>query len=157
MWANNKRRPDNGMLVKKASRLRGTREIIEACSRVCSGDHEHSVIECSMKIKDGQRTHVSEWAGGYTKDLAKCILKGAECFLDKHYLLNDTCASRKKESPYEEHHVSSVESDHEHDGDRGSDHDVEEHVNVEGLAEETFMNPQEEEAIRDDTGNWSDA
>ncbi len=157
MCAYDKRRPGNGMLVKKVTRLRGTREIIEACSRVCSGDHEHGVVEGSMKLKDGKRMHVSEWAGGYTKEFAECILKGAEGFLDKHYPLHETYASRKdKEGPDEEHYASSVESDHEHDSNHGSDHDLDEHEHVEGMAEETFMTPQEEETMRDDTGNWSD-
>ena len=40
MCCYNKRRPENGQLVKKATRLRGTREIIEACSRVCPGNQE---------------------------------------------------------------------------------------------------------------------
>ncbi len=66
----NKRRPDTGQLVKKATRLRGTKEIIEACSRVGPGNHDHSVIENSMKLQDGTRVHVSEWAGGYTKEFA---------------------------------------------------------------------------------------
>ena len=69
----NKRRPDNGTLVRKSTRLRGTREVIEACSRRCDHSHDHSTIEGSMKLADGRRMNVSEWAGGYTKAFAKCL------------------------------------------------------------------------------------
>ncbi len=50
-------------------------------------------------------------------------------------------------------YASSIESDHAHDNDHGSDHDMEEHEHVEGIAEDTCMTPQEEEAMRDDTGS----
>jgi hypothetical protein len=66
----NKRRPDNGLLVRKATMLKGTKEVVEACNRKCDGEHEHSVIEGSMKLPSGKRCNVSEWAGGYTKPFA---------------------------------------------------------------------------------------
>ena len=102
-----------------------------------------------MKLKDGKRTHVSEWAGGYTKEFARCILKGAENFLVKAYPSHDVYAG-DKHGPDEEHEASSIERDHE------SDDEAEQDDAVEGIAEETFMSPEDDDAIRDDTGNWSD-
>ena len=55
----NKRRPDTGELVRKATMLKGTREVVEACNRTCDKKHEHSVIEGSMKLPSGRR-NVSE-------------------------------------------------------------------------------------------------
>jgi hypothetical protein len=49
-----------------------------------------------MKLADGRRMNVSEWAGGYTKEFAKCLSKGAEAYLSKHYTcVVDTFAVRK--------------------------------------------------------------
>jgi hypothetical protein len=68
-----------------------------------------------MKLADGRRMNVSEWAGGYTREFAKCLLKGAEAFLKKHYTCGvETFAVRKpKFGPEEEHYASSAESEHE--------------------------------------------
>ena len=67
----------------------------------------------------------------------------------KAYPTQDTFAG-DRHGPDEEHEASSVESDHE------SDDEAEQDDEVEGIAEETFMSPEDDDAIRDDTGNWSD-
>ena len=63
-----KRRPDNGLLIHKPTKLKGDKEIIQELDRRCSRDHDHSVVEGSMRIMEGgiQKTVCdSEWAGGY--------------------------------------------------------------------------------------------
>ena len=84
-----KTRPDNLLRVKKRTRFEGTHEVVEAVSILCDGSHEHSPIEGNMKI-DGKTCRVSEWAGGYTKELARAMIKGAEKYLKKIYGSQDT-------------------------------------------------------------------
>ncbi len=105
--------------------------------------------EGSMMVKDGTRMNVSEWAGGFTKEFAKCILRGATSLSVNNYPTHFIYA-RDKNGPEEEHEASSVECEHEHGGD---DEDMQ---HVEAIAEETCVSPADEEAIRDDAGNWSD-
>ena len=103
--------------------LKGTREVVEACNRTCNKQHTHSVIEGSMKLPSGRRCNVSEWAGGYTKQFAVCLLRGAEAFLTKNYgepgikethVTNETYPARRvRIGPEEEQYASSDESDHE--------------------------------------------
>ena len=69
----NKRRPDNDLLVRKGTRFDGTPEIVRNVSKICNGKHRHSPIEGSMKVQ-GKSCRVSEWAGGYTKELARAII-----------------------------------------------------------------------------------
>ena len=76
----NKNTPDTGEFVRKPTRLKGSKEVIDSCSRRCDGSHEHCVIEGSMKLENGKRVNVSAWAGGYTKAFAMQLLKGAERF-----------------------------------------------------------------------------
>ena len=85
MCCYNKRRPDNGMLVRKPTKLVGTKQVLEKLSWICNGTHDHDPIEGSMKIPQANGTtksmHVNAWAGGYTKDFASQMLQGAEEFL----------------------------------------------------------------------------
>ena len=82
MCAHDKKRPDNGMYVRKRTRIDGTQEIVSALSIKCNGRHKHSPVEGSMHV-EGKSIRVSEWAGGYTRTFAYRLLKGAETFLRK--------------------------------------------------------------------------
>ncbi|CAE8672228.1 unnamed protein product [Polarella glacialis] len=73
----NKRRPDNGMLVKKATRVRGSWEICHRVNHQCPGNHFHSTVEGAMKW-NGKSVAVSEWAGGYSTKFASALVEGAE-------------------------------------------------------------------------------
>ena len=68
------------MPLKKRTRLRGTEEIIEECSRRCPNHHEHAPVLGSVKIQ-GKWKALSDFAGGYTKEFARCVIKGAEKYL----------------------------------------------------------------------------
>jgi hypothetical protein len=82
--------------------------VVEAVSIICDGSHEHSPIEGNMKIA-GKTCRVSEWAGGYTKELARAMIRGAEKYLKKIYGSHGTYPvdsdSMKAEPPseYQEH------------------------------------------------------
>ena len=96
----NKKRPDTREFIRKPTRLKGTKEVIDSCSRRCDGSHEHCVIEGSMKLENGKRMNVSEWAGGYTKAFAMQLLKGAERFLEKHHKKSTRGRCRKDMGTY---------------------------------------------------------
>ena len=82
MCAHDKKRPDNGMYVRKLTRIDGTEAIVSTLSLKCNGRHQHSPVEGSIHV-EGKSVRVSERAGGYTKTFAYRILKGAETFLEK--------------------------------------------------------------------------
>ena len=78
----NKRRPDNGHLVKKPTLIKANQEICDeirahGLNGRCTKDHEHDPIIGSMKV-DGRTRPVSDWAGGYTKPFAMALVRGAE-------------------------------------------------------------------------------
>lgn len=52
------------------------------CSRRCKGGHEHAPVLGSVKIH-GKWQPLSDFAGGYTKQFARCVLDGAEEYLKK--------------------------------------------------------------------------
>ena len=70
------------LFLRKRTRLRGTEEILKHCSRRCQGKHEHAPVLGSVKIQ-GKWQALSDFAGGYTKQFAKCVLDGAEEYLKK--------------------------------------------------------------------------
>ena len=90
----NLRRPDNGQFVRKRSTVKGTKEIVEFLARKCNKKHEHSHIHGWLK---GSRQSVSEWAGGYTKEFAEAILKGATLALKKRGKATSRGRERERE------------------------------------------------------------
>lgn len=70
------------LFLRKRTRLRGTEEIMKHCSRRCKGGHEHAPVLGSVKIH-GKWQPLSDFAGGYTKQFARCVLDGAEEYLKK--------------------------------------------------------------------------
>ena len=42
----------------------------------CDGGHEHHPIEGGFRHPDGFWMPLAEWAGGYSKQLCKALLKG---------------------------------------------------------------------------------
>ena len=86
MCAYEKRRPDTQELVKKPTVFKGTKEVCEAVAVACTGGHVHGSVMGSWNGPPclgptGVKLTVSEWAGGYTEQLAEKILDGAEKFL----------------------------------------------------------------------------
>ena len=74
------RLPEAGAFLRKRTRLQGTAEILERCSRLCQGGHEHTPVVGGARI-DGEWMAVSAFAGGYTKDFATEVVLGAEEYL----------------------------------------------------------------------------
>ena len=68
--------------IRKRTRLRGTEEIMEACTRKCQGEHQHAPCLGGVQI-EGKWMNVSDFAGGYTSDFARQVVKGAEAYLTK--------------------------------------------------------------------------
>ena len=84
----NKRREDLGLLVRKRTLVKGTPEVCRAVEATCKGGHEHSPIQGSMKVKCGKKwksMRMSTWAGGYTKEFATALIRGAENFLKERW------------------------------------------------------------------------
>ena len=135
-----KRRLDNGQLVRRPTRLLGTPEICENMNRRCDGSHTHSVIEGSMKV-DGKSVAVSTWAGGYTKEFATEILKGAEEFLKKrgHAI---TALAVHENFPVEEDLPAPA-------GEPRS-------YGPASVREEEMMHPDRDEERNNDLENWSE-
>ena len=87
MCCYNKRKPDTGNLVRKPTKLCGTKEILHNLNRRCDGTHEHDQIEGDMKVprdkgdnKGWKSMKTSVWAGAYTEELAEAILHGVESY-----------------------------------------------------------------------------
>ena len=68
--------------LRKRTRLQGTAEILEKCSRKCQRGHQHAPVLGSVKVY-GKWKSLSDFAGGYTAQFAKCVLDGAEEYLKK--------------------------------------------------------------------------
>jgi len=86
MCAHGKRRPDTGEHVRKPTMVKGTPEVCSEVECRCPGNHSHAPIEGSMRAEvDGKlrSVKVSEWAGGYTKEFARKLVRGAERYLQK--------------------------------------------------------------------------
>ena len=84
----NKRRPDNNMLVRKTTMVKGTPEVCNAVEGRCCGGHKHSPIQGTVRVPEGNRwktMRMSEWAGGYTKEFAYQLLGGAEVYLREQW------------------------------------------------------------------------
>ena len=73
------RLPD-GPFLRKRTRLHGTKEIMDRCSRICDGNHEHTPVVGGARIQ-GEWMPVSAFAGGYTSNFAKAVILGAEDYL----------------------------------------------------------------------------
>jgi hypothetical protein len=73
-----KKRPDTGMLIRKPTRIRGTKEICQEVNFQCRGGHEHSPLEGRMRNEQGKSVPATEWAGGYAPAFARALIKGAE-------------------------------------------------------------------------------
>ena len=71
-----------GEALRKRTRLEGTKELVEHCSRICEGKHAHTPVLGGMRY-DGRWMNVSDFAGGYTKQFAEAVIKGAEKILSK--------------------------------------------------------------------------
>ena len=83
MCAYGLRRPDTMLPLLKPTRLAGTREIVEMCDRRCSGCPAHAPTLGQFWFRSERRYRpVAEFAGGYTKAFARCVVQGAEVFLD---------------------------------------------------------------------------
>ena len=69
--------------LRKRTRLRGNKEILEMCERKCEGKgHQHAPVLGGVKIA-GRWKPLSDFAGGYTRLFAIQVLKGAENYLKK--------------------------------------------------------------------------
>ena len=80
MCAYNLRRPDNGMLVKKTTLLKGSADVCRglAAGR-CDKKHQHSLIMGTLGPNEQRiRGAVSTWAGGYTREFSSAVLESAE-------------------------------------------------------------------------------
>ena len=84
MCAFGERRPDTGLLVRKRTRIVGTAGLVQSVQRLCPGNHEHQPIEGNTKI-DGRSMRVSEWAGGYTAQFARAVIRGAQKDLEYNW------------------------------------------------------------------------
>ena len=80
------RRPDDefspgpGLHLRKPTKLRAQREILESACRLCPGNHRHSPSLGGVKVK-GRQCSVAEFAGGYTRRFAEAVVRGAEKYL----------------------------------------------------------------------------
>ena len=54
-------RPDESRYLKKVTPIVGTAEICQMLNRRCKKDHEHGIIEGSLKV-EGKNVKVSAWA-----------------------------------------------------------------------------------------------
>ena len=86
MCAYEKRRPDTQELIKKPTLFGGTKQVCETVGVQCAGGHEHGSAMGSWVGPPGlgptgAKLTLSEWAGGYTEQLANKILDGAEKYL----------------------------------------------------------------------------
>ena len=67
-------------LLRKRTRLRGTKEVIKTCCKRCPGNHQHAHVLGGARI-NGKWINVSDFAGGYTTKFANAVLDGAEEYL----------------------------------------------------------------------------
>lgn len=74
------RRPDTKELLKKPTRLAGTRTIVQYCEKACNCKSPHAHTVGSYKL-NGKSFSLAEFAGGYTKSFAKKVVEGAELYL----------------------------------------------------------------------------
>ena len=68
------------LYLKKRTKLAGTEEIIEGCSRKCPKNHVHAPVVGGVRVK-GKWMALSDFAGGYTKCFARTVIRGAEKYL----------------------------------------------------------------------------
>ena len=68
--------PGKGLL-RKRTRLRGSKAVIKHACKRCPGRHHHTPVLGGAKI-NGQWINISDFAGGYTKAFADAVLDGAE-------------------------------------------------------------------------------
>ena len=68
------------LYLKKRTKLAGTEEIIEECSRKCPQDHVHAPVVGGVRVH-GKWMALSDFAGGYTRSFARSVLRGAEKYL----------------------------------------------------------------------------
>ena len=74
------RRPDTKELLKKPTKIAGTKEVIERCQAKCKCQKNHAHTLGTFRWK-GRTRSVAEFAGGYTKSFATEVVRGAEEFL----------------------------------------------------------------------------
>ena len=73
--------PTNFMPMRKRTILAGESKALEELKgKLCPGDHEHHVIEGGYQTEQGIWASLSEYAGGYPKELCTAMLKGAETY-----------------------------------------------------------------------------
>ncbi len=81
MCCYNSVKPDTGRLVRKPTKLCGTRQVVETINRRCDGTHEHDALEGNMNVPDADgnwKTMSSiSWAGAYAKEFAEAMWQGA--------------------------------------------------------------------------------
>lgn len=74
------RRPDTKELLKKPTKIAGTKEIVRRCEARCTCKETHAHTLGSFRWK-GKTRSVAEFAGGYTRAFALKVVRGAEVFL----------------------------------------------------------------------------
>ena len=75
--------PTNGKALKKATLIYGPRAVVEQLKDLkCDGSHEHHPIEGGYRTESGKWAALSEYAGGYPKELCERLVRGSEDFLE---------------------------------------------------------------------------
>lgn len=74
--------PVNGRPMKKYTTVAGQPTVVKYLQDVkCQRNHEHAPIEGSYQGEDGRWRSLSDFAGGYPKELCQRLLQGAEEYL----------------------------------------------------------------------------
>ena len=69
--------------LKKATLIYGPRAVVEQLKDLkCDGSHEHHPIEGGYRMESGKWAALSEYAGGYPKELCERLVRGSEDFLE---------------------------------------------------------------------------
>ena len=100
--------------LRKRTTLKGTPEILNRCSRMCDGRHQHAHVFGTCKIQ-GKWTNLSSFAGGYTASFSRAVIKGAEDFLVKKREKNEVFAEGD-EVPEEQFMEDEQEFEEEEEG-----------------------------------------
>ena len=76
--------PENGKPMKKLTQVAAQPAVVQFLDGLrCPGDHEHHPIEGGYRTSKGWWASLSEFAGGYPKEMCHRLLAGAEAYYDE--------------------------------------------------------------------------
>ena len=121
------------LYLRKKTGLAGTAEIVESCNRRCPKDHVHAPVLGGVRL-GGRWMTLSDFAGGYTADFAKAVLRGAETYLrrgrQREVFVQSEVLAEEGFCPAEDEEDSKMKKREEEEDEKGEKDDKKEQLMI---------------------------